>query len=334
MKKIHHGDLYGFKGILCLIAVLVLYVSSSTQPAAALEGMPYTIAPFQYEYQFIRWALLSQDGKTVWTRTCRVNDSSIGYNYDSNYCSSWTSISLTNLRGVGNEAYAGYSAYVYHKNGQNILSQSLISMDGKAGWSRECVVDVNVGIAPTNCSAWSSQLDLTNLRGVGNEAYADLSAYVFINSSGSQVLRQTLLSKSLDTSWERTCPISNTSGILWSSCSSWSGDISLSNLIPILGSTQKYRGFADHYYYIPGSNGGFFVRQAVVGISGTASWGRTCPLSSSGTLQLDNCRDPYGEITSGDWGRVTLANVIPGISPIGGIDEIVYTLNTSNVNHP
>lgn len=316
-------------GILFLIGILFLSTSIGTQSVAALEGTPYTIAPYQYEYQFIRWALLSQDGKTVWSRTCRVNDTNIGYNYSN--CTSWSSASLTNLRGVGNEAYAGYSAFVYHKNGQNILSQSLISLNGKAGWSRECVVDVNTGIGSTNCSAWSAQLDLTNLRGVGNEAYTDTSGYVFINNSGSQVLRQTLLSSNKDTSWERTCPINNTSGITWTSCSSWSSSVSLSSLIPNQGNSQKFAGFADHYYFIPGANGGFFVRQAVVENNGTASWGRTCPLNSSGSLQLNACRAPYGNPNAGDWGKVSLSSPLP---TVGGIDELLYTLNTSNINHP
>jgi hypothetical protein len=136
-------------------------------------------------------------------------------------------VDLRNLRGVGNETYRDYGAFLLGAAGAQVLSQSLVSSDGQTGYARSCPIDDTLGIQWGACSGWQT-VALSNLRGVGNEAYTGYGAFSFTGNGAAKV-SQSVLDLKGTVAYGRDCPVAANGDVLWASCTAW-GAVDLTHL--------------------------------------------------------------------------------------------------------
>lgn len=105
---------------------------------------------------------------------------------------------------------------MHHEGRVEWFIQSLDDKNGVAGWWRQCPVNKDGSIGWSKCADWKSATVASPLDSVGARAF-----FVYENR-GEQVLSQSIYGKSGKDAWLRTCPISNTDGILWNLCKTWS----------------------------------------------------------------------------------------------------------------
>jgi endo-1,4-beta-xylanase len=192
--------------------------------------------------QTIRQTLYSKDGKSAWNRDCPV----YLWGVEFSECTAWpAAINITALRGVGNEAYGGFTAFTYVVNGQTKLRHSIVSLDGKSSWYRECLIGAS---GPEQCSpTWTgTDNNLTNVRGIGNESYSSSSSIVY-SVSAQQTLRQVIVTSAGNQGFFRTCPISLTTGVQFTTppCSGWI-DMNIGSLRGVGG--ESYGSYEEFIY--------------------------------------------------------------------------------------
>ncbi|PIS09563.1 hypothetical protein COT75_00945 [Candidatus Beckwithbacteria bacterium CG10_big_fil_rev_8_21_14_0_10_34_10] len=167
--------------------------------------------------QRLQISIYDINGTDSWYKYCPIS-STAGILWGS--CDiSWGYVNTSNLRGVGGEAYKGYSAFAYTRNGQEKVYQGVMDVNGHDVWERECPINSSTGVQWGSCTSWSSGYrDLSNLRGVGGETYDDFGGLVYM-VDGQEWLRQVFIDGNKTDAWERECPIDSSTGVLWGSCS-------------------------------------------------------------------------------------------------------------------
>ncbi len=168
--------------------------------------------------------MVNQSGTIAWSRRCPI-DANTGITFQASSCTApWTSTSLTNIRGVGNESYSGYSQYVTplqrsttSPTGSPKLVQSLISRDGKKSWGRNCPINSTSGVAWNSCTSWV-EYDLTSLipanvpnGGGTNQTFGAYSDYIYIEG-GVDRFRQSIISLNGAHGWTHSCKVNVSNG--------------------------------------------------------------------------------------------------------------------------
>lgn len=132
-------------------------------------------------------------------------------------------------------AEGGYSNYFYTKNGAQTFRESYINSIGDKSWYRECEMGPS-GPDFSRCSeTMAGPFDLSNLRGIGQERYFDMTAFTYERNTGSgpeQIVQQQLTSRNdaannLTKAYYRECKI-ETNGSL--TCPNSFNELHLGNL--------------------------------------------------------------------------------------------------------
>lgn len=121
-----------------------------------------------------------------------------------------------------------YDAVTFFENGEERYLQTLINADGKSAVRRICDF-MSDTYSMQQCSEWQT-IQLTQNDGTyapsGQNSFRGYSAFEYNNST--QVM-ESFIAEDGKSSWARTCPL-NSSGIAYSSCSSWGGPIFFAKL--------------------------------------------------------------------------------------------------------
>ncbi|MFH1705550.1 MAG: hypothetical protein ABH867_01445, partial [Patescibacteria group bacterium] len=144
-------------------------------------------------------SFLEVDGKRSWSRECPMDATGILS------CSSaiWNSNDLSNLRGVGNETYRSYDAYIYTDNDGNLkLHQAFLDSTGQKIWYRQCPVNTT-GITSCTNSAWTFE-SVDSIRGIGGEKYQSIKSYL-VNEYGEDQTQFYIIGDDGRYSYHRKC---------------------------------------------------------------------------------------------------------------------------------
>jgi N-acetylglucosamine-6-sulfatase len=269
-------------------------------------------------YTYMRQVITSKDGKTSWNRDCPV----IASGPDFTSCTPWSNpADLRNLRGTKtttgvDETYGAYGAFAFTKNGAQVFRQTLYSLNGATAWNRDCPIDVNA-LRGDLCPAWSAGIDLSNVRGVGNERYSSFSGFFYTLTSGV-VFRQTLISLDGKTSWNRDCSV-NAAGPDLNACGAWSAPFDLTNLRGTKTTTGIDEAYAAFSGVVYNQNNQQTLRQVFFSLDGTKEYSRTCPINSTTGIVGASCS------TWSERSIVSLRGV--GGETYGAYEEFTYTVS-------
>jgi endo-1,4-beta-xylanase len=283
--------------VIAIAVVVTVYLTQNHNPETSKAAS---------NYAYVRQTVYSIDGKTGWSRDCRLDAN--GPNF--NQCTRWNGpTSLTTIRGVGNESYGAYSAFTFSKNNQQTIRQVLYSKDGTQSWNRDCPV-YSWGVEFSDCTAWPTASPLSNLRGVGGEAYSGFSAFTYV-VNGQTKLRHTVYSLDGKSGWFRECLIGVNGP---EQCNPvWTGDVN--NLTNARGvGNEAYGSFNGLVYSV---NAQQILRQVLVTLAGNQAFFRTCPISLTDGIQFTGC--------SG-WNDMNIASLRGvGGEAYGAYEEFIYT---------
>lgn len=188
--------------------------------------------------QKIDQSLVSLDGKTSWGRSCSLDPQTGNLSSCSSFTDKKTDLTKLNLDPNGILSYGAYK--FTDNNGNQKVSQSLISHDGKKTWGRTCTINPSNG-NPEDCSAWGGPYDLAAFK-LDPNGFSSYEAYTFIDSSGTQKINQSFISLDGKSSWGRTCNIKSDDGSL-NNCTPWGGPYDL------LGFKLDPNGFLSYGVY-------------------------------------------------------------------------------------
>jgi len=270
-----------------------LAVRVTTGPELAGSGNESYSAYGAYVYiddsdrNYLTQSLYDANGQDSWYRTCPIGPD--GAEWGS--CSEWVWVDLRNTRGVGNESYSAYGAYVDDDRG--ILRQSLVDANDQDSWWRECLIGSD-GVEWDSCDdpTYWREVDLRNERRTGgNESYSAYGAYTYTDSSGTH-LTQSLHDTNGQDAWSRTCPV-GPDGAEWGNCGEW-GWIDLRNIRGV--GNESYSAYGAYVDSV-----GEYLYQAFIDTNGQDSWQRKCLIGQDG-VEWDSCDDPVF------WQKIDLRN--------------------------
>jgi hypothetical protein len=150
---------------------------------------------------------IARDGRHRWLRTCPVSDDGI----DVQHCSGYSE--LPPLA----ESYVGFAQYNTTIANKPWFTQSLLSSDGHSGQYRSCPVLAS-GIDFSSCvpNPWG-HVDLSNLRGLGNERYSFTSVMTLRKNGGDRAI-QMLGDADGKGLFTRSCPMDDINGVRFGEC--------------------------------------------------------------------------------------------------------------------
>lgn len=242
----------------------------------------------------------------------------------------WVQVDLSTLRGVGNEAYAGYGAYQYQKNGVHTLYQEYIDISGTTSYSRNCPIGAD-NVTWSACDGWQTKAlgsMLTSSNVMSGQAsliptsqiYADVGTYT-LREGSTWYLRQLYIESNARYYWSRRCPFTS-AGPDMSSCSLWQR-----NDLDALrrGGAERYRGYGAFRTIEAGTE---VLRQLFIADDGMTGYSRVCTIDRNldPAVQWSTCDQPS------DWRTVRLDNLRSSSQFIPSEEN--FDLTVSSPTHP
>lgn len=260
----------------------------------------------------IRQSFITQDGTTIYFRSCEFDGTAGIPKADT--CTNFSAVNLEQDLKVPGEKYGAYATFVFNQGGNLKIRQSFIAQDGKTQRFRTCDFNNETGI-PVNCPASASTADLSNLRGVGDEAYSAYELFLFNNGTK---IRRSLITLDGTTQYFQSCDFNSTTGLLIpETCSNWgSANLESQNGVP----GEKYSAYATFVY----QQGDLYkIRQSYIATNGFTQRFRTCAFNNVtgavldcpevfSTTSLDNVRGAGSETYSAY--EIFLFPLVPGMS--------------------
>jgi hypothetical protein len=251
------------------------YFLSGYEPTSGWIIPDQDADPANNVFQVMRQVMQNKAGTTSYLTTCPISYTK-GVRFD--YCTPWWTHDLTNLRGVGHEAYGTYAEWIEPKSTGRTFGQAYIGQDGKHRWVRTCPVS-NDGIDTAHCSGYSEFPPLA-------EAYVGFAQY-FSTINHSPWFTQSLLSSDGHSGQYRNCPVL-ASGIDFSHCTPnpW-GHVDLASL----------RGFGNERYSFISmmtirKTGGDRALQILGDADGRGLEVRNCPMDDVNGVRFRECDGP------------------------------------------
>lgn len=274
-------------------------------------------------YQSLVSSWLDAAGTTIYYYLCSVNHyfGGFGSGYE---CSWYQTLPVTQVNSSLSQI-RGATSYTFFKNNIEMIGQILLDAGGQTQYSRECTVERSNG--GLNCPTPWSTYNLSNLRGIGNEAYTDIDVVVYPDTANHQKLRLRLTGISPSaTVYERTCDFPN--GIL-GSCTSFTSFAPIPN-VPLLG-VESFLFRANQAFDEPQN----FISESFLALSPRGSdtqdyYYRKCKVMADGTI--GGC----GGFSSFDVSRIrkTPGNPPPKERYLALDNTVLYTDNPDSFSLP
>lgn len=286
-RRWHLGRLGRVSGVLIVILTLL---AIGPVPKPTLVAPPYT--PY-----YLNQSLITQDGRTAYGRTCTANTTG-GRLWTDPPCNEankspdepplrfgWRKSNTAGLGFPGDPPLGGIGSMVYPATdplGQWWLFQSVITLDGKRGWSRYCPVNSNTGPNWNQCRniygqaglyVWDPPFDTTTLPTGGSW---ELSMYY---NPKTGMMHQTVIGLGGTQAYQRTCPVYSNlppqNAIQWNLCSVFTPPPMLTN------PTAKgaISAFTDYLYME--NNMVYYWQSTVLASDYVTSPGRRCDVNPS-----------------------------------------------------
>ncbi len=187
-------------------------------------------------------------GQASFKRDCPV-DPNNGINFGA--CEAWSPPpgDVRSLRGVGNEAYTGYTAFTLFKNNQEYFRQSFIDAAGTTGYSRDCLMNAaGPDFSTPNSCTWNPQTSLGSALPTYNSGqFGSVSGVMYVQN-GQKWFRQVFLIADGTLSYYRICGANDTVGIDFNNCpGGWQSHPQPQ--VPLNGGINKTFGSFEEFTY-------------------------------------------------------------------------------------
>ena len=180
---------------------------------------------------------------------------------------------------IGSTKLGSASEFSYWIGGKQRAMVSLLSLDGRTGWSFDCAI--SYGRIDWNKCHSPYKADMSRLRGKGGESYGATTAFIY-RAENKTRLMQSLYSTDGRTGWYRQCDVNSSQGVQWKRCSGWS-TFSMTNVRGVGGET--YGGTTS---YLANENGQEYLYQTIFDMSGMNSWTRKSKIDTRSGIQWSN----------------------------------------------